>query len=116
MMKARTALNPKLFQKSSGVFKKMGGKLARKLGPLSAAAFFVVDLNASGLGTATENAVKSATFYDMTIEPVGAAYSGAFDAVRGNTKYGTFSVDGNGAAGNIGRAMNERQRALEALY
>ncbi|MEM9398678.1 MAG: RHS repeat-associated core domain-containing protein [Verrucomicrobiota bacterium] len=114
MMKLQTGLNPKLFNKRGGMFNKMGGKLARKLGPLSAAAFFVVDLQAEGLAGATENAVKSATFYDVTVEPVGNAYSDTFQSIRNNSKYGTFDTDTeNPTANAIGAAMNARKRAFE---
>ena len=85
------SLSPAFFKNTGKVFGKMGSKVSRKLGPWTAAAFILVDLINEGPLYATENAVKSATMFDVFIEPIGEAHTKTFNDVREAKKYGTFN-------------------------
>jgi hypothetical protein len=73
------------------------------VGAVASALGFAADAHANGAEKATKNAIKSATFYDVTVEPAGEAYNKLYEKAQQGR------LNGESVIGNY---LNERQRLL----
>lgn len=82
------------------------GQFFKHLGTIGAVATalgFAADAHANWVEQATKNAVKSATFYDVTVEPAGKWMNKTFDQAQ----HGALNDDSA-----IGHNINEKWRLL----
>ncbi len=102
ILEAKPGLVGKLLKGGGEIMQKVGSKLG-PIGEVAMGVFFVKDAFELGPNQAGKNFVKSATFYDVTVEPAGQWYNNVYDQAQ----HGKLNDDSA-----IGHNRNELYRML----